>query len=310
MASSSSSETTARSDAALSTSLKLTVPRVVLGLLIGVFVILAVGKHSPAVARNVLRSGSPGTSPGRLQSHDDAASLKEQRCLTILIGLFTMDTVKETGRQEGWRKLLGNQLLASPMAPDADAQLQCGLNWVFVMGSPEGEPAKAPPVANAVRLPMPENMNEGKSMAWWKYAVDHFPSAHLFAKQDSDTQICPHRLLGYLDSVTCDGKCTESLYIGNLVDFPACGSLAVCPKGWVFASGGFHFLSYNLAAIFSPLLPTLPPYDRNGFEDLMTGRYVHSSRQVVKFVNTKWVRKEVYEFDQKDEASEVFLPGC
>ena len=114
------------------------------------------------------------------------------------------------------------------MLENSTSPLQCGLNFVFVLGR---NAIKSIP--NAIILPCKENMNQGKSMEWQRQAATLFPEASYIAKMDSDTKICPSRILFHLRMASR----FESLIVGN--PSHKCGPYRHCPIHLYF-SGGFH----------------------------------------------------------------------
>lgn len=222
-----------------------------------------------------------------------------EECLRIVLGIFTV--ASEIDRREGWRRIIREQShgLIRPTKPKA--KLQCGFNYIFVFGT------DADDLEDSVRVSEIENMNNGKSHDWWKFAADSFPEAHLVAKVDSDTMICPSVLLKHLeDAIGCGAKCANTFYIGNQMTFATCGESAHCPRNHTYASGGLHFLSQDIVQWIkdSPSVTN----KHFGHEDLITGSWLHASNLPVKFVNTVSWMQSAYVFNSQGWTG--FLPAC
>ena len=219
-------------------------------------------------------------------------------CLRIVLGIFTV--ANERDRRDGWRLIFKEQGrgLVSPI--NLGSELQCGFNYVFVFGGNTDESHDSVVVSEF------ENMNNGKSYKWWCFAAENFPRAHIIAKMDSDTMICPAALLSRIQQgVQCGASYYNSFYIGNQVTFVTCGKADYCPKEYTYASGGLHFLSQDLVQWIRN-----SPFAANhtlGPEDLLTGMWLHNSQMPVKFINMAFW-KESFEFDSRGWTG--FLPGC
>jgi len=148
-----------------------------------------------------------------------------QRCLRIVVGIFT--TNKESLRRARWTALFSKE--GYYMLENSTSHLKCGLNFVFVLGRPANDN-----IRNAIILPCKENMNQGKSMEWQRQAATLFPRASYIAKMDSDTKICPSRIMFHLRMASR----FHALVVGNPTPHE-CGPYRHCPKHLYF-SGGFY----------------------------------------------------------------------
>jgi hypothetical protein len=254
------------------------------------------------VAVHILNGSAYGVEwlvPSQLFENDMKHISQPKECLRIVLGIFTV--ASEIDRREGWRRIIREQShgLIRPTKPKA--KLQCGFNYIFVFGT------DADNLEDSVSVSEIENMNNGKSHDWWNVAADSFPEAHLVAKMDSDTMICPSALLKHLENaIGCGARCTSTFYIGNQATFATCGQWAHCPRDHTYASGGLHFLSQDLVQWIKDS-PSVT--DKHvGHEDLLTGSWLHASKLPVKFVNTASWRESAYVFNNQGWTG--FLPTC
>jgi hypothetical protein len=122
----------------------------------------------------------------------------------------------------------------------------------------------------------PENMNDGKTYEWFKYAVATFPDSTWIAKMDTDVAVKWERFTSLLNHQTA-----ELQYVGFMNTHEACGRGPHCPPPkcrsmagscWVYMSGGFYGVTMPLART----LVTCDYYYSNchGLEDLMFGKAV------------------------------------
>lgn len=250
-------------------------------------------------------------------------------CLRVVLGIFT--TAREVDRRRQWRALLARDTSMNVAGyvdvrhvelPDGRHEwhvppVDCGLSFVFVMGRNKTTGAmpelQEDDWRGLVVLNITENMNDGKSYAWWRWVAANIGgAAHAVSKQDSDTRLCPPRLFAFLRATLQDGN-VRGTYIGNLVDFINCGRYEHCPRGWVYASGGMHFLTTDLVAAI-----TAQRFDlrdggtalRSKHEDLITGKMLIDTGVHYKFANIASEAGRMFKFQSGDLASTRFLSDC
>ena len=176
---------------------------------------------------------------------------KRGQCVQVVVGIFSvLDSPGETTRRAQWTELLqreGHHMLsghrldgyikrAQPQA--ATNVVQCGLNFAFVVGAVEGKDTARTPLTNTVVLPCPENMNEGKSLEWQRSASKLFPNVDYIAKMDSDTHICPSRLMYHLRMA--------SRFRALLVGFPSsCGPHEHCRLPFRYVTNTLRIIPRN-----------------------------------------------------------------
>lgn len=126
-----------------------------------------------------------------------------------------------------------------------------------------------------VKGTFPENMDEGKTPAWFRWAATSFPSSDWVLKLDTDVSI-NWFVFGTFLAGTPAGKALR--YLGYTNDNARCGGYSHCPpvgcksmKGrcWIYMSGGLYGASTQLAK----LLSNCSYYSQHakGFEDLQFG---------------------------------------
>lgn len=128
-----------------------------------------------------------------------------------------------------------------------------------------------------------ENMNEGKTLAWFQYAAKSFPSSSWIFKLDTDVALNWTALKHYWLETT-----HNLTYMGAMNRFETCGGFSHCPpRGcrdmsgdcWVYMSGGFYGVTTQLAGILSECVW----YNANShdIEDLKFGRAVKECSKVL-----------------------------
>ena len=107
------------------------------------------------------------------------------------------------------------------------------------------------PLPQFVRGKFKENMNDGKTREWFRYAVKAFPASDWIMKLDADVSVNWRALQPLL----LDTNVTLR-YMGVVNDWVRCGTADFCPpkdcfdmvgKCWVYMSVGFYGLSLGLA---------------------------------------------------------------
>lgn len=130
-------------------------------------------------------------------------------------------------------------------------------------------------------------MNDGKTHAWFKYAVESFPWATHIGKKDMDAYPRMPQLVGSLAQHTPPNNLA---YIGVPFTHHTCGGGPNCPpvecgppmngalkyphpNCWSYMQGGLYILSSNLAKLVVPH----PAWNHVGCEDLEIGKAVHAA---------------------------------
>lgn len=232
------------------------------------------------------------------QSYGHYSATGARASTRIVLGVFT--TIEETERRRKLREyIFRNPSRVDPRLCSLNEFLEweskgidngCRVLYTFVVGA--GDPADAPPFyrsswgrppvvpfddverwtsskvqgiafePDATYLNVRENMNEGKTPAWFKYASDlNEHGERLFdyaAKIDSDTLLSVPDLLHLLDNDLPVGEDAFNVYGGIL-----CDQRVACERhdddakrdhcertlhGRVYMTGQFYFLSADLAA--------------------------------------------------------------
>ena len=120
-----------------------------------------------------------------------------------------------------------------------------------------------------------ENMNHGKTLAWFEYATRAHPRSHWIFKLDADVVVDWTKTIQWLQGAG------EFQYLGALNTFEKCGGFSTCPPPgchdmsgscWVYMSGGFYGVTTRLAHV----LATCQYYKTHftGHEDMTFGRAV------------------------------------
>lgn len=205
-----------------------------------------------------------------------------QPSVQLVLGVFAFDFENvasfEAVEISTWMKQAG-------VCPASAGQQQgCSVYVAFVFGAA----MQQQPVQHQdwrIRLDFPEGMNNGKTHAWFKYAVESFPWATHFGKKDMDAYPRIPQLVGSLAQNT-----NKSAYIGVPLTFEGCGGGPYCPpKGcgapmngalkyahsncWSYMQGGLYILSSSLAKLVVPQVA----WKHEGIEDLELGKAVHAT---------------------------------
>eukprot|EP01103_Thecamoeba_quadrilineata_P017547 TRINITY_DN6285_c0_g1_i1.p1 TRINITY_DN6285_c0_g1~~TRINITY_DN6285_c0_g1_i1.p1 ORF type:complete len:300 (-),score=17.86 TRINITY_DN6285_c0_g1_i1:192-1091(-) len=122
-------------------------------------------------------------------------------------------------------------------------------------------------------LPTHENMNEGKSLAFFQYVAENFPDYTWVAKGDMDSFF---RLPLLYDTLKQLPK--KMLYGGRIVDFIVCGQGGHCPRGWIYMQGSFYILSMDLVQWIGDKNNQVTINNAYGHEDLQTGYWLHEGK--------------------------------
>lgn len=177
--------------------------------------------------------------------------------IRMVVGVFTTSSKKDKPYREVIRKSWWRQpgvCVLDSAAPTAD----CSVYVTFVVGN-NGEDTGE---ENVIILPIPENMNHGKTRVWFHHASRSYTWATHIAKMDMDTY--PH--LPYMLYWTREqqSKFSCSNVFGGRqftcrADWCAPAHCGYCPgsdfmkfavndtRCWSYMQGGFYFLSRALA---------------------------------------------------------------
>ena len=174
------------------------------------------------------------------------------RCFTAIVGIFT--TALDVDVEDAFRVWL-------PLNES------CGLRFLFVRGKATVEHNGG----DTVYLDTAENMNNGKSQAWFKWASTQ--NADMVFKMDVDTAVCPGALLRLLKNKrNIDYVGFPWAQRGGQLSNKPCGDdISYCPShSWYYMSGGFYGMSLKAAKVISAA-STIP-----GHEDAVTGYLMHT----------------------------------
>lgn len=151
-----------------------------------------------------------------------------------------------------------------------------------------------------ILLPIPENMNEGKTYHWWKYAAEHFSTAKYVAKADTDSYVWMHALEQDLERF--NGR--QSIYYGRM----SCGHRVGCKGNQRFISGGFQVMSIDLVHWIADPLNSFVQERIKGYEDLITGEWLHIGHRFAHLESPCPDQVEdMYRIYQTDTCGDVFM---
>jgi hypothetical protein len=225
----------------------------------------------------------------------------------ILLGIFTMDSPLEKERRDVIRKTYLKAFAKSSKQPHRICSLQqlldevhalpnehdCQLAYTFVMGgNPNGPtelvdfnasyPMTVPTrnqlllrdEADIVHLNIRENMKEGKSQTWLKYATTVLETRYLdyIGKTDTDTLIYPRLFLDQILQRLPRFPNNIRIYGGDYRIKPSMSTLNLGP---VYMGGHLYFMSPDLARYSASTQcnrSVLAVYS----EDQSIGNFVHS----------------------------------
>jgi hypothetical protein len=233
------------------------------------------------------------------------------RTAKLLLGIFTMDSPTETERRAMIRKTYLGYFAKGKKTPHricslqelvADSSLasECQMAYTFVMGGNPNGPkelvefnASHPmtvdnPQSNSstststtlqekdiVYLNIQENMKEGKSQTWFKYATTVLDDHHYFdyiGKTDGDTLIYPNLFLKFTLNPLPIFPNNMRSYGGDYRIKPSTKGLNIGP---VYMGGHLYFMSPDLARFI-----TSPNCNRTALavfsEDQSIGNFIHS----------------------------------
>jgi hypothetical protein len=226
----------------------------------------------------------------------------------ILIGIFT--TIDDAGIRamirthwldaEGVCAFQGRPLQQVSALSDS-----CRIVYTFVLGTPDAlstslqgnaeyvaERSRGIVALDETHLNIKENMEEGKTHTWFRYASTLTPvlGVDYVGKMDSDTWLDIKRFVDFMDSdlppAPISGHDNRKRYGGILMEGVACGVKvnAHCKllRGRAYMAGQFYFVSSDLAKfIFES---NYDRYMRVGYEDFDFGLHVMSYPGAINFV--------------------------
>lgn len=153
-----------------------------------------------------------------------------------------------------------------------------------------------------VRGDFPENMNDGKTFEWLRYAASAFPNSHWILKIDSDAAPVWMKLQQHLLNTT-----NELRYLGVVLGYTGCGSGAHCPPQncsdfsgscWVYMQGALYGVSTRIAQLIAQC--EYAAANKVGFEDLVVGKMIkncvpnaHETVQIIRLQNQAWCHSKV-----------------
>eukprot|EP00123_Amoebidium_parasiticum_P006776 comp17648_c0_seq1/m.17418 comp17648_c0_seq1/g.17418 ORF comp17648_c0_seq1/g.17418 comp17648_c0_seq1/m.17418 type:complete len:562 (-) comp17648_c0_seq1:666-2351(-) len=208
-------------------------------------------------------------SPARCSLSNDSQQLR------IVYGTFSMAKLYEFREvhRRTWHKF--PQVCKRSFDQAETESKPCSILPVFVVGLPANEEeAKLIAEENStygdlVVLNIPENMNNGKSLAWWQHAARAFPHATHVAKGDMDTFIWAGDFVKELASLP-----SWQLYYGRSNTFSICGCVRKCPKDFTYVSGQMILMSTDLVQWVGDESNPITRPTMEGHEDVQTGKWV------------------------------------
>lgn len=239
------------------------------------------------------------------------APIGHGQATTVLLGIFTTKTEEERSRRDIIRKTyLQNEngkwcTLNEYKKQIHDAHsfvVKCQIPYVFVVGSAPTRPTEhnddaplltQPPEwftedEDVIHLNIKENMEDGKSVSYFKYASslsDEFGIDYM-AKTDSDTLISSELFQKFIEAELPPKPFNRRIYGGQ--------SMANYDRNSIYAAGEFYFMSSDLANYVSNVLTAgqREKFTAGGkvtafrpIEDVDMGTFVFSHPRPVKFIS-------------------------
>eukprot|EP00744_Colponema_vietnamica_P010288 GILI01014561.1.p1 GENE.GILI01014561.1~~GILI01014561.1.p1 ORF type:complete len:321 (+),score=-0.50 GILI01014561.1:38-1000(+) len=182
-----------------------------------------------------------------------------------ILGIFC--TAADVSRRKSIRSTWAN----SPLVCSRPDQYQnsCRYRLLFVIGESSGDvTAENATSGDIVKIPCPENMNDGKSLTWFNYSITAYPRADWIFKVDSDAYI----IIQSLHKVLSVASPLFPIYFGFMADNILCGGWDWCPRGWVYMSGQLYGITRKL---FENMPRNIFDTQPKGFEDIEFGRLLY-----------------------------------
>lgn len=167
----------------------------------------------------------------------------------------------------------------------------CRIHPVFVLGKSLIDiSSEVNSFDDIVMLEEQENMNDGKSFAWFEYSQRNFANYTWIAKADMDTFLDMRSLC--LALATTPQK--ES-YGGVIVnDFFRCGQYEHCLRGPPYFSGSFYFMSNDLITLL--MQKGFARARKKGYEDLQTGLWVRNLGTTIHYTKLYSEKNDICKF--------------
>lgn len=251
----------------------------------------------------------------------------EESKVTMLLGIMSYE--KDFERQKYIRETYAKDPRICPLSDFfSGSNSDCRLPYVFVLGSSHGNkptdhrddstPLVLDPPIDAttndmVYLNIKENMNEGKSFTWFKYAATvneviktgnkQNRLIDYVAKLDTDSRLSVTKLLSFIDNDLPPAPFNTNFYGGMPTGNVKLNTL--------YMQGQFYFLSMNLAHYIGheitadDRLKRTTQYHTDGYfhvEDMAIGVLVHSHPRPIK-ITSIWKDIKFWKHHLKTEKS-------
>jgi hypothetical protein len=189
---------------------------------------------------------------------------------TLLVGVFITNATSST-RLTAFRRAFET----------ARTLVQFNLHHVFVLGNTQFANEN---FSDFLRLPIHENMDEGKTFQYFVAAINWFSNQNVpyhplsgIVKMDTDTAVdwlaFSNGVLPRLEPMYYLGRRNSRKICGNLLHCPPSDCLDFSNGCWVYMSGGWYALSFDLAKR-SILNCSYAASHSMGYEDLTVGTWI------------------------------------
>jgi hypothetical protein len=216
--------------------------------------------------------------PSRTSVHRAISSTSDHVQPTLLVGVFITNNTSSL-RLSAFRRSF---TVAKSLVP-------FNLQHVFVLGNTQFPDDS---YGDLLRLPIHENVDEGKTFQYFQAAIDWFTNQNVpyhplngIVKMDTDTAVDWLAFSKYLRS-----QLKPMYYLGRRNNRNKCGNLQHCPPShcqdfsdecWVYMSGGWYALSFDLAK--STILNcSYSASHMLGYEDLTVGKWIYHCSSSVR----------------------------
>lgn len=226
--------------------------------------------------------GSPRTDQKIYQRSDllphDSLPTDYQTTIRLLVGvMITSGTTLEER----------NEIRATTM----NLECSCEVDIVFFVGKDGNFSLEMQQYGDIVQMSFAENVNDGKTFEWFKYALEKSKETEYDAifKMDTDTIVrwCP------LSSLVKENL-GSPFYLGRRNTFDICGGFLHCPPKncirftracWVYMSGGFYGVSVD---VLEKIFKSNYTYRHStGIEDLTFGKWIWKAAEDTKIVSVE-----------------------